>query len=115
MRAADGHPLLVSTSRHVSQGILEVTGEKWDERSRVLSGTSKVIGADPYELRIAGLSEGSKTWHLLSATVSSSDQDAGVTTAAEPIREEGWLRVAIDSKESRPVSWSLRFSDEPGR
>src|SRR5579862_3003355 len=29
VRADEGHPVLLSTSRHVTQGIIEVTGEKW--------------------------------------------------------------------------------------
>jgi hypothetical protein len=109
VRAAAGHPELVSTSRHVSQGILEVTGEKW--QGQKLAGTSYVIGNDPYELRIAGLQENGKNWKLVSATVSSADQAAGVAIKPKAIApdEAGWLRVAISSGVSRSVTWSLQF------
>jgi hypothetical protein len=114
LRAAAGHPVLVSTSRHVSQGILEVSGEKWNGSAKVLSGISQVVGNDPCELRIAGLGEGGKSWKLVSASVSAADKAAAVTLEPKPTSpgEEGWLRVLIGSKESRPVRWSLKFASE---
>ena len=56
VRADEGHPLLISTSRHVTQGIIDVTGEKWS--GNALSGASQLIANDPYELRIAGSTDG---------------------------------------------------------
>jgi hypothetical protein len=46
------HPLLLSTSRHITQGIVDVTAEKWDPAACELSGVSRVVAGDPYELRI---------------------------------------------------------------
>lgn len=103
VRPDEGHPVLVSTSRHVTQGILEVRGEKWSGDE--LSAISQVVGGDPYELRIAGV-EG---WKLLSATVSAADRAAGVT-ARTRFSEPGWLRVTFQSKSSRAVKWRLRFA-----
>jgi hypothetical protein len=40
-------PQLVSTSRHITQGIVDVTQEAWDEKKAVLGGVSKVVGNDP--------------------------------------------------------------------
>ena len=112
LRAAQGRPVLVSTSRHVSQGILEVSGEEWSAPASALSATSQLIGNDPCELRIAGLREGGKSWNLVSATVSPADDAAGVTVEPKPATpgEAGWLRVLVASKESRPVRWSLKFA-----
>ena len=114
VRAAAGHPVLVSTSRHVTQGMVDVTGEKWSSLAKTLSGTSQLVGGDPYELRVAGLNDHDKFWKLISATVSAADKAAGVTVEAEPAKagEEGWARVVIHSKDSRPVNWSLRFTTE---
>jgi len=110
VRAATGHPVLVSTSRHVTQGIVDVLGEKWSSSAKTLSGTSQVIGGDPYELRIAGLDDGNKSWMLESASLSVADQAAGVTIVAKPIiaEEPGWLRVLIQSEQSRYVNWLLK-------
>jgi hypothetical protein len=46
------HPVLLSTSQHVTQGIVDVVKVSWDAEKKVLSGVSKVIADDPYELRI---------------------------------------------------------------
>jgi hypothetical protein len=112
VRAAAGHPVLVSTSRHVTQGMVDVLSEKWSGVTRTLSGTSQVVGGDPYELRLAGLNEGNKLWKLVSARVSAADQAAGVAVEAKPmvVGEDGWARVVINSKESRAIDWSLKFS-----
>ncbi len=114
LRAAANHPVLVSTSRHVSQGILEVSAEQWSASAKTLSGTSRIIGNDPYELRVAGLEDGPRKWKLASATVSAPDNVLGVTVEARPFApgEKGWLRVLINSKESRPVTWSLKFAPD---
>lgn len=40
LHAATGRPQLLSTSRHVAQGAIEIEDLQWDERSRSLSGVS---------------------------------------------------------------------------
>jgi hypothetical protein len=104
VRAVEDHPVMVSTSRHVTQGIVDVAEETWSDHT--LSATSRVVGGDPYELRIAGVKDG---WKLAAARVSADDQAAGVTIA--PVTsEDGWLRVMIRSKDSRDVKWSVEFA-----
>jgi hypothetical protein len=114
VRPQESHPVLVSTSRHVTQGIVDVYGENWSAFSKTLSGTSFVVGKDPYQLRIAGLNIGSKKWKLVSPALSAADQTAGVKIRPQPGRvdEEGWLRVDIQSDKSRAVNWSVRFKAE---
>ncbi len=116
LRAAAGHPVLVSTSRHVSQGMLEVSGEKWSNAGSTLSGTSRLVGGDPYELRIGGLEADGKVWKLVSASVSPADARSGVVIRAAPAArgERGWLRVNIQATDSRRVDWSLRFRSVGG-
>jgi hypothetical protein len=110
VRAAEDHPVLVSTSRHVTQGVVDVANERWRDGihgpTHTLSATTKVVGGDPYELRIAGVKEG---WKLAAVRVSAEDQAAGVTIA--PVKsEDGWLRVVIRSKDGREVKWSVEFA-----
>jgi hypothetical protein len=105
LRADEGHPVVLSTSRHVTQGIVEITDEEW--RKGKLSATSKIIGHDPYELRIAGLTDGRRRWKLVSAGVSENDKTAGVTLSSN--ESSGLLRVTIQSPASRPVKWALHF------
>ncbi len=46
------HPIVLSTSRHITQGIVDIMEESWDENSGTLSGVSDVVVGEPYELRI---------------------------------------------------------------
>ena len=91
VRATEGRPLVLSTSRHVTQGMIDVRDEMWDAATGTLSGTSQVVAGDPYELRIAGLAD-VKLWQPASAGVSAADQAAGVTVTQA---EDPWL-VARD-------------------
>jgi hypothetical protein len=108
LRAKEDHPVLVSTSRHVSQGILEVKHEEW--KDSVLSGTSALIGGDSYELRIDGLRDGGKQWVPTSVLVSDEDKAAGVTVSH--IVEGGLVRVKLLSPVSRDVRWEVKFASE---
>lgn len=106
VRAVENHPLLVSTSRHLTQGIVDVTDETWLDGT--LSASSQVVAADAYELRIAGLNDGGN-WQLGRAQLSPDDQAAGVTL--DPVvSEAGWLRLVIRSTTSRRVKWSVTFT-----
>lgn len=105
LRETTDHPVLVSTSRHVSQGVLEVRRETWKDEA--LSGVSQIIGGDPCELRIAGLKDG-KGRRFLAAQVSPADAEAGVKIETTP-SEEGWLRLRVTSPLSRDVTWSAKF------
>ena len=99
-------PFLISTSRHVSQGILEVKEEVWNARARTLAGTSAVVADDVYELRIVARAPAAD-WSLVKAEVSASDTAAGATITAASA--DGLVRAAIKSPVSRDVAWKLRF------
>lgn len=101
IRPRANHPQLISTSRHVTQGIVDVTDEKWDAATKTLSGRSQVVGGDPYELRIAGEAA------VAGITVSDSDKTAGVTTSHSS--HESLTRVKFTSPTSREVAWSIQF------
>ncbi|MDR1141671.1 MAG: alpha-galactosidase [Planctomycetaceae bacterium] len=52
VRPVAEHPILLSTSQHITQGIADVVEEHWNPETKTLSGVSCVVGGDPYELRI---------------------------------------------------------------
>jgi hypothetical protein len=110
VRAVQRHPVVVSTSRHITQGIIDVHGERWNAMSRELTGVSHVVGGDAYELRIATRSN-EQSWNLTSAFVSDEDRAAGVTIVARSAvaGEHGWIRVIITSERDRDVRWMARF------
>ncbi len=107
IRPISRRPAVVSTSRHITQGVIDLTDETWDRETTTLSGQSKVVGEDPYEIRIyAANSE--NPWKALEATVSDTDQQAGVTIE---VKQDGpQVRAVIRSTENRSVRWSIAFS-----
>ena len=101
------HPRLISTSRHVTQGILDVTAESWDPASKSLQCGSRLVGNDPCEMRVV-LPDDSDKWKPGGLALSPADVSAGVS--AGPIRREGnLLRFTITSKTDRDASWKLAF------
>ena len=114
VRVAESHPVLASTSRHVTQGIIDVADERWSSAGNRLTALSQIVANDPYELRVAGLRDGNKNWKLLSAKVSATDRRAGVEIepASQPPNEQGWVRITLRSPTSRAVHWELGFTEE---
>jgi len=94
------HPVLVSTSRHITQGLIDVLEEKWDAGSRTLSGKSKVVAGDLYELRIALPAEGA--FQPSSATLGGKDMKIG------PVANGG-VRISITPDKSGTVDWNVEF------
>jgi hypothetical protein len=95
-------PQLLGTSRHISQGLVDVIDVKWDEQKRVLRGTSRVVAEDPYELRVH--TAGRKVDQANAAgsgngTLKTTVNDSG----------DGQLRVRIISPSSGEVSWEIAF------
>jgi Melibiase len=84
IRAVSNHPQVVSTSRHITQGLIDLSNEQW--RAGELSGVSKVVAGDPYELRIAP-----GAWLP-------DDADNG------PL-----LRIKVDSSVGGEVHWKVKF------
>jgi hypothetical protein len=107
VRTATNHPIVLSTSRHVTQGMIDLTQEGWSPAAGLnsgrLFGQSKVVGNDPYELRIPS---GSKKWKVSDADLSQEDKAAGVTVKVD--QTDDGARVTIKSPEDRAVSWNLR-------
>jgi hypothetical protein len=110
LRPVSGVPQILSTSRHVTQGIVDVTGENWDGAKSTLSGTSKVVEYDRYELRVI-LPVGAKSWRATAVTVSAADAAAGVKATFQ--QDGPKLRVALTSSASREVKWTVNF--EPAK
>ena len=106
IRPVAAHPQLVSTSRHITQGMVDVTGETWDGANRTLSATSKVVENDPYELRIV-VPSGTHSFRATGVTVSPQDTAAGVTAT---FKQDGpRVRATISCPLSREVQWQVRF------
>jgi hypothetical protein len=107
VRPVSGRPQVVSTSRHITQGMVDLLEEAWDQEKQQLSGVSRVVANDPYEIRIAA-GDPAQPWQVAAATVSSADAAAGAQIAI--VRQDGWkMRVRIDSGTSRDIHWTVKF------
>jgi hypothetical protein len=106
IRPVSDHPQLLSTSRHVTQGIIDVVDENWNSSSKQLSATSSVVANDPYELRIV-LPTSSQLLVASNVTVSPEDLAAGVKVTYN--QNGPRLRVNMTSPVSRAVKWSVAF------
>lgn len=106
VRPRADHPQLLSTSRHVTQGIVDVTEETWRPADRALQGRSRLVAGDPYELRIV-LPQSGPRWTSDAAGVLPQDLSAGVTAAIA--EKDDLVRVTLTSPVSREVGWSVRF------
>jgi hypothetical protein len=105
VRADEGHPVVLSSSRHVTQGIVDITDEVWLKGK--LSATSKLVGNDSYEIRIAGLPDGGKIWKPVSVAISPRDKAAGVTVSSH--ESSGLVRMTLQCPQSRDVKWTIQF------
>ncbi|HTV47929.1 MAG TPA: hypothetical protein VMG59_05755 [Phycisphaerae bacterium] len=115
IRPRTKNPQLISTSRHVTQGAVDLVSEQWNPETNTLSGTSKVVGGSAYELRISQpapelvvlTKNGQASAPVASVVVSSADTAAGVKISHA---EAGfWTRVTIESPVSREVQWAVSF------
>jgi hypothetical protein len=100
VRPAADHPQLLSTSRHITQGIVDVVEENWDADTRTLSGRSRLVGGDPYELRIALPASG--TWKVAGLSADGADAELGKATKTS-------ARVRLATPTSRDVTWRVKF------
>jgi len=105
VREATDHPMLLSTSRHIAQCVLDVLEEKWDAKSKTLSGKSKLVAGDKYEMRFA-LPEGVAKPKSLKAT--GADGKSIPLTLVDS-KDKNGCRAVMTSDKSQEVKWELKF------
>ena len=111
VRPVADRPQVISTSRHITQGIIDLVAEQWDAAKNTLSGTSRVVGRDPYELRIAAMGS-SGPWRA--REVAASTKDNGQDVTIKLLKQDDWkVRVQIDTPQNCQVRWSVKF-ETPG-
>ncbi len=89
------HPHIISTSRHILQGALEISDSKWNEQISTLSGVSRVVKNNPYELTVFCGDRGLRELH--NATLLKS-------------AESGVLQFRIASDRTTEIEWSASFN-----
>jgi hypothetical protein len=95
------HPQVISTNRHIMQRYLDLEGVEWDREQGTLSGSSKVIGEDPYVIAIAPNAYN----HL---KVVCGDQ----TTKTEiSSTKDGLILLTLERPENGKVEWTVSFKE----
>ena len=97
MRKVQANPQIVSTNRHIMQGMCDLRDCKWDDNEKVLKGESDVIAGEAYVVVIA------KNGFTPSETVVSAG-DAEILETDETL-----VKLMITSAESRKIHWKVKF------
>jgi len=107
IRPLQDHPTVLSSSRHITQGLLDVQDERWEEATATLYGRSPIIADDPLEIRIAWAIS-SRGWKALQATVEDNSGKSHITLDDHSAASR--LRVLITAASSAFVNWKIVFA-----
>lgn len=94
-----GHPQVISTSRHISQGAFDISSLTWDANRNTLSGVSKVVAGDPYEI-VLYVPVGFRLFAEGNDTISSDLRSMGKNL---------WV-IRLGPGATGEVSWSVAFT-----
>lgn len=103
LQVQEDHPQLVSTSRHLTQGWIDLVAQRYNATNNSYQGKSKVIKNDPYELRFAF--PRNQNFVIKSAAARSA-------AGSLPVRisnHQGWATVEFNSPRTTEVSWNVSF------
>jgi hypothetical protein len=106
IRPSAAHPQIISTSRHVTQGIVDLSDEHWDAASRTLSATSQLVANDPCEVRVV-LPDGNGFRRVSRVEMIGDGSGRTTATVAE---EPAGLRLTLKSSSSGAVRWRVQFA-----
>jgi hypothetical protein len=96
IRERRAHPQVLATNRHLTGGGVDLVDVKWEEYR--LSGKSRVVGGDPYELFVS----------VPPGYVFDRAECAGAALL-KTLRDGVTLRVSLKSDQSREVAWTVAF------
>lgn len=99
----NGQIRLISTSRHITQGWVDLKEVRFDPAASAWSGTSEIIANDPYELRFA-FPKG-KNFVVKSAAA----KDGRRPLAVEIENRQGWAAVRILADAAGTADWTVTF------
>lgn len=98
----ENHPQLISTSRHITQGIVDIKKEHWS--GNTLHITGRIVANDPYELRIAVPLDKS-SWTL--EEIITTGAPKGTTST---FKQDGPnIRITLKSPVTTEIELALKF------
>ena len=102
------HPRLVSTSRHMTQGWVDLVEYEENPESKTVRGVSRIPGDEPYTLTF-GVPGGSETFRLKEFTVEDSDM-AVLKTSTQVGQGSATATVWVDG--DGEFAWTATFEPE---
>jgi len=103
LRQALDRPQLVSTSRHLSQGAVDLDALEWSDAACALSGRSRVVAHDTYTL----------TLHMPAGYTLMHAEAAG--TPATCMVRDAIVRVSFLPQRTATIPWRVVFRKQPAR
>ncbi len=97
LRQARPHPQVISTSRHLLQGWVDLADVRWDAESRTLNGTARVIGGEPFKVVVAN--NGAKISGVEA-------KGASHELSAQP---DDLTCLTVSTPDNGDVSWELKY------
>jgi hypothetical protein len=97
-------PQLISTSRHLTQGWIDLVSHSFNPATNSYRGKSKVIRNDPYELRF--VFPNGKNFMIKSASARSA-------AGAVPVKisnHQGWATIEFTPPRTTDVTWNVVFA-----
>jgi hypothetical protein len=101
----DGYIQLISTSRHITQGWVDLVSLSRNAAGDAFSGSSRVIANDPYELRFVFPRGTNTNYSVKNATALADSSELPV----QIFNHQGWAAVRMTSPETREVKWEVQF------
>lgn len=102
LREIRPHPWIISTSRHITQGGVDLINVTYDVNAKKIIGTSKAVKNDPYMITLYV----PDTWEFVSAEFGG--------TAATVGSDNGATTIKFSPSANGEVNWSATFSGGTG-
>ena len=96
-RPVRNYPQVISSSRHITQGLIDIVNEHWDSNAKRLCGKSKVVKGDCYELRII-VPDG---YDVKTALCGKRKMTI--------VREKNLIRASFIPNKTELISWNIDF------
>jgi hypothetical protein len=104
VRQQQGRPQVLSTSRHITQGGVDLTELSWDEADGLLSAVSRLVPGDPYTVYL----------HVPPGYRPFCEGNRTTVPVLEPVGGSVW-RFTLDTTSPDEVAWSVAFvNPHPG-
>lgn len=98
------YPYLLSTSRHITQGLIDVISEKWNSNKKQLLIQTNAVANDDYELRLI-IPQNYKV-----KSVKCNEQSLSTTKSI--LKENDIIRIKYKPSETGIVEWNIYFEND---